>query len=162
MTSDLDRALVEALAQLVDAAVRHNLRVAQARGTAAIDLRAVSLLDRAGELRSGQLAQALGSSSSGTSTIIRRLVAAGLVQRYTGPNTNDVYIRSVNGAAADLGLAPNERVVAVCDQLGLDHRERETIVAFAAQAAELIDRQTDAIRLSAFRESAVPSPPRWS
>lgn len=156
MTSDLDHALVEALAQLVEAAARHNLRVAQVRGMPAIDLRAMRLVDRAGELSPGQLAQALGISSSGTSGVIARLVAAGLMQRDSSPDTNQVCIRTVGNAVAGLGLAPDEHVVAVCDHLELSQRERETIVAFAA---ELIARQTNAIRSSALRGIALP---RWS
>ena len=64
----------------------------------------------------GELARALQLSASGTTGVIRRLVAAGLVDRDSGPaNNRDVRVRAVDREAEQLLVSPDSQVEAACD-----------------------------------------------
>lgn len=114
-----DRVFEHGFARLVESVTRHTALLARARKLSPVDLRAVGLIDRAGELRRGELAHALDLSSSGTSSVISRLMAAGLLDRVSGPaNHRDVRLRIAVGEVEQLRLAPGHQVAAACELVG--------------------------------------------
>jgi DNA-binding MarR family transcriptional regulator len=155
---DVDRVLADGLARLVEAVMRHTAALARARDVTSTDVRAAGLLARAGELRPGELARALGISSSGTSSVINRLVAAGLLRRDSGPaNQHDVRLRTLGS----LRLAPASQVTAACDLLDLGADERERFATFVLRLVELIEADAEGLRRTA-RRVHVAALPRWS
>ncbi|WP_272473567.1 MarR family winged helix-turn-helix transcriptional regulator [Baekduia alba] len=107
---DVDRVLADGLARLVESAVRHMAALGRARALTPTDLRALGLVKRSGSMRPGELARALQISASGTTGVIRRRVAAGLVRRDSGPaNHRDVRLRAVGPEAEKLRVAESRR-----------------------------------------------------
>lgn len=159
---DVDRVLADGLARLVEAVICHTAALARERDVTSTDIRAVGLLARAGELRPGELAQALGISSGGTSSVINRLVAAGLVRRDSGPaNQHDVRLRALDSRVDQLRHAPASQVAAVCDLLDLGTDEHERFATFVLRLVALIEADAEALRRTATRVH-VAALPRWS
>jgi DNA-binding MarR family transcriptional regulator len=147
----IDRALADALADLVDSVVRHTTALACARGLAPTDIRAAGLIDRAGAMRPGELARALPLSPSGTTGVINRLAAAGLLHRDNGPaNQHDVRLHLTSAGIKELRLAPEAQFLTACDLLALSQTERE-IARLLRRVAELVDRQIDEMTAAAGR-----------
>jgi DNA-binding MarR family transcriptional regulator len=163
LDGDVDRILADGLARLIESAVRHTTALARTRDLTPTDLRALGLVDRAGSMRPGELARALQISASGTTGVIRRLVAVGLVRRDSGPaNHRDVRLRAVGPEAEKLRAAPASHVATACEGLDLSAPERGAIAAFVLRLAELVEVDADAMRATATRADVrVPAPPRW-
>jgi DNA-binding MarR family transcriptional regulator len=164
LNGDVDRVLTDGLARLVESAVRHTVALARARDLTPTDLRALGLVKRGGSMRPGELAQALQLSPSGTTGVIRRLVAAGLVHRDSGPaNHRNVRVRAVGREAEQLRVVPAGQVAAACEALGLSPSEREAIAGFVLRLVELVEIEADAMRAASTRaQIRVTLPPRWS
>jgi DNA-binding MarR family transcriptional regulator len=164
LDGDVDRVLADSLARLIESAVSHTTALARARDLTPTDLRALGLVKRGGSMRPGELALALQLSASGTTSVIRRLVAAGLVHRDSGPaNHRDVLLRAVGREAERLLVLSDSQVEAACDLLDLGASERELIAAFALRLVELIENDVEAMRVTATRAHVyAPAPPRWS
>jgi DNA-binding MarR family transcriptional regulator len=76
-----------ALDRLVVAAHRQRAAAAAtADGVNATDLLALTIIYRAGPITPGALARAMGFSSSGTSSVIRRVADATMIDRTTSPS----------------------------------------------------------------------------
>ncbi|MCW2994135.1 MAG: MarR family transcriptional regulator [Conexibacter sp.] len=163
---DVDRALADGLARLADAVIGYVAAVAASRGLAPSDVRAVGMIDRAGMMRPGELARALGISPSGTTGVINRLVAAGLLRRDGGSgNNHDVRLTVTDEAAADLPLAPSSRIDAAREIIDWPPDEREALVKFVLCLVELVERDVEAMRgkvESARAPEPAPTPPRWA
>jgi DNA-binding MarR family transcriptional regulator len=149
LDGDVDPTLVDGLARLIESTVRHTTALARARDLTPTDLRALGLVQRGGSMRPGELARALQISASGTTGVMRRLVAAGLLCRDGGP--------------ANHRAAPVSQVAAACEELDLSPTEREAIAAFVLRLIEPVEVDADAMRAAATRARVrVPAPPRWS
>jgi DNA-binding MarR family transcriptional regulator len=164
LAGDVDQVLADGLARLVESAVRHTAALARARDLTPTDLRALGLIQRGVSMRPGELAQALQISPSGTTSVIGRLVAAGLIARDSGPpNHRDVRLRAVGREAERLDVAPGSQVEAACDRVDLGASERALIATFALRLVELIEDDVEAMRVAAKDGRVhVSAPPRWS
>jgi DNA-binding MarR family transcriptional regulator len=164
LDGDLDRVLADGLARLVESAVSQMGALARARDLTPTDLRALGLVERGGSMRPGELARALQLSASGTTGVIRRLVAAGLVRRDSGPaNHRDVRVRAVDRETEQLRVAPAGQVAAACEALDLSPSERDVIAGFVLRLVELVEVDADAMRAASTRaQIRVTLPPRWS
>jgi DNA-binding MarR family transcriptional regulator len=164
LDGDVDRILADSLARLVESAVRHTATLARARDLSSTDLRALGLVKRGGSMRPGELALALQLSASGTTSVIRRLVAAGLVRRDSGPaNHRDVRVRPADRETEQLCVAPAGQVVAACEASDLSSSEREVIATFVLRLVDLMEVDADAMRAASTRaQIRVTLPPRWS
>jgi DNA-binding MarR family transcriptional regulator len=130
------------LARLVDAAVRHRAAAAARAGLTPTDVYAVSLLLRAGELRPGELASGLRLSPSGTTGLIRRLVAAGLAHRDPGPrNHRDVSVR-LTPKGRELALTP-PAARHLLDEL--DPATRTAFTELLARLADAVEHDAEAV-----------------
>jgi DNA-binding MarR family transcriptional regulator len=149
---------------LVESTVSHTAALARARDLTPTDLRALGLVKRGGSMRPGELARALQLSASGTTSVIRRLVAAGLVDRDSGPaNHRDVRVRAVDRQAEQLRVSPDSQVAAACDLMDLGASEGEAIARFVLRLVELVEDDVEAMRAAATCTNVrVPRPPRWS
>lgn len=160
----VDRLLVDGVGRLVEAVVDHWTAVARDRGLSSMDARAVALLDRAEAMTPGALSRALGISPSGTTSVIRRLREAGLLDRDPGPaNHRNVTVHLAPGAVESLRLAPAMYVIAVGDRSRLATQERQRIADFTLELVTELRRDTKALRIGwPPRYEPVPAPPRWS
>jgi DNA-binding MarR family transcriptional regulator len=166
-TDHTARAVGEALERLADAATRRRTAAAALLGVTPTDLFALAAVRRAGELSPGALARGLMLSSSGTTAVIRRLSAAGLLARTPGPaNQRDVRLRltAQGEALVTPGAAAwDEDVAALVGALAPDVRaEVEGVLARLADLSERhADRLVTASKGAAAGAGEVPSPVLW-
>jgi len=95
------------------AVMRISLNAAdQIGGVSVVQLRALTVLDRAGTANLAQLAEGMGVTVSTTSRLVDRLVAAGLVDRRTATHTRrEIALRLTARGRATLGRYDDLRLV---------------------------------------------------
>lgn len=130
---ELDDALLAAMRAIM----RISLHAADEIGTVSVvQLRALTVLDAAGELNLARLADGVGVTASTTSRLVDRLIAAGLVQRDRASHT----AREVTIRLTPLGRSTLDRY----DQLRLDELRGSTD-GLAAEERDVVRKALQAI-----------------
>jgi DNA-binding MarR family transcriptional regulator len=132
----------------VDAVGLHGLAAAEAAGLHATDWYALSLLDLAGPLTSGELATRINLTTGATTRLIDRLEQAGHVRRVADPSDRRrVVVEPTPTPAVDLDpiLAPaRERIGALIAEYSED--EIRVLFDFFAKAAPAFEQAATEIR----------------
>jgi len=153
-----------ALDAFVAAATRQRAAAAAAHeGLTANDLLALSHVQQADSVRPAQLAQRLLLTAGGTAGVIRRLVAAGLVERSAAPaNHRDVRLRVTPDGRALLAAQAAERDAELNRTAP---RLRGEMVALLSRLTVLAERRADAtaehVAQAIDPARGVPSPVLW-
>jgi DNA-binding MarR family transcriptional regulator len=156
--SDLVLELAASLERLVAAVNRERAALAALRGdVTATDLLALSHLRRRASLSPGALARALLMSPSGTTGVLRRLVAAGLAVRSAGAgNHRDVRV-SATRDGVELGAIAVEAKTLEGGSIDM--------VALIDAIAMAVEQRTDELvqeeREAAVADTGVPTVVRW-
>lgn len=132
------------------------------------DVRALQQLLRAGELTPGALSRALQLSSGGTTALINRLMAAGLVSRH--PHPGDAR-RTILRPTADAARQTADVLGALAGEIdelvaALSTSEVACLERFLARAADLAEQNADVLlseaRVAARAATEVRAPLLWA
>jgi DNA-binding MarR family transcriptional regulator len=168
MAADDPGALIgAAIERLVLAASRARSATAVLMDLSPTDLLALRQIGQAGEMSPGSLAEALLLSPSGTTGVIKRLGAAGLLARVPGPG-NQRHVRLHLTAEGERAIAPfaaplQRELDALARALPIAERAR--LEELLAQLADVTERDADRLvregAAAARAARAVPPPILW-
>jgi DNA-binding MarR family transcriptional regulator len=149
------------LLEAARAVMRISLHAAdQIGGVSVVQLRALTVLDRAGTANLAQLADGMGVTVSTTSRLVDRLVAAGLVDRRTATHTRrEIALRLTARGRTTLGRYDDLRLDSLRACLeSLSEEDREQAVAglrvFGGAAGVAVRTEDAATRETASKDPA--------
>jgi DNA-binding MarR family transcriptional regulator len=156
-----------AIDRLAAATARQRTATAARLGLSVTDLLALAHVGRAGEVSPGRLAQALVLSSSGTTSVIRRLCQAQLLARMPGPaNHHNVVLHTTpqgETLISETSAALDDAVDALTADLTA--ADRAVVEGFLARLADLAEREADRLvteaTAAAASAQAIPTPVLW-
>ncbi|MCP2323949.1 DNA-binding MarR family transcriptional regulator [Hamadaea flava] len=132
----------------LDAVVLHGQATAQALGMHATDLYALSVLQYAGRLTSGEIAERTGLTTGAATRLIDRLESRGLVRRVVDPADR----RKVVVEPADVTALEIDEVVGPARRrlgeifAGFDAKQLDVLSAYFLQATAAYQAATEEVR----------------
>lgn len=146
MTTEDPSWLIRAAAdRLAAAAARQRAALAKTLGLQRADLLALYYLGRRDDTTPSELATQLMLSSGGTTAVINRLQAAGLLVRDPGPSGHRRVLLRLTAHGRSATATPHAPLVSDITALasGLSPTERACIERFLARLATITDRHAD-------------------
>ncbi len=138
--NDLERRVLTAIRRIVQGVARHSKQVERVSGVTLPQLVVLTAIRRLGEVTSGRISDAASLSQATVTTILDKLEARGLVQRYRNAQDRRVVHSRLTAAGAELlDAAPpflHERFVSRFARLA-DAR-KTAIVAAIEDVAEMM------------------------